>query len=78
MSAFGSLQADLVPVEQRGKVIGFTNFFNYIISSIGVLVGGILYATIAPQLPFLLLIVLVSLEFLLLLFLVQEPKKRES
>jgi len=78
MSAYGSLQADLVPVEQRGKVIGFTNFFNNIVMSMGVLVGGFLYTAISPQLPFLLLTVLFIPEFLMLLLLVQEPQKRES
>jgi len=78
MSAYGSLQADLVPQEQRGKVIGFTNFFNNIITSIGVLAGGILYSAISPQLPFMLLLVLVVPEFLILLFWVQEPQKREA
>jgi MFS family permease len=38
--AYQSLEADLVPREHRGKVIGFTQFFEYILASIGQLLGG--------------------------------------
>lgn len=77
-AAWSSLQADLVPKEQRGKVIGFTNFMNYILMALGMLTGGFLYERIDPQLPFFSLLVFLIPEFLITLFLVHEPKKREE
>jgi MFS family permease len=77
MSAYSSLQADLVPKEKRGKVIGFTNFVNYIFMAIGSVVGSILYS-ILPQLPFFLVSVLLIPEFLIVSLLVNEPKKRQE
>ncbi len=77
-AAFGALQADLTPREQRGKVIGFTNFMNYILMAIGSLVGGFLYEHVSPQAPFLIAIILVAPAFVLTLTLVHEPEKREE
>ncbi|MEM2917262.1 MAG: MFS transporter [Candidatus Bathyarchaeia archaeon] len=78
MSSISSLQADLVPQEQRGKVIGFTNFVNYIVTALGQLAGGILYQNISPQVPFIISLSLVLPEFLMILMLVHEPEKREA
>jgi MFS family permease len=78
MSAVSSLQADLVPKAQRGKVIGFTNFVNYILVALGMLTGGFLYEHINPQLPFSLLLVCLIPQFLVTIFLVHEPEKRED
>jgi len=78
MTSFSSLQADLVPKEQRGKVSGFSNFFNYIFMALGSLVGGALYYFVSPQLPFLLMIPLLAPQFILTLLLVHEPEKRED
>ncbi len=77
-SAFQALFADLVPQEKRGKAIGSMNFFTYIFVAFGALGGGILYDTVSPQSPFLLMIALVPPQLLLLLFFVHEPEKRES
>jgi len=76
-SSYGALMGDLVPKEQRGKVTGFTQFFGYIAMAIGMLTGGILYST-NHQSPFFLLLVLLIPEFLLTLFWVHEPEKREE
>jgi len=70
--------ADLVPKEQRGKVTGFSQFFNYIAMALGVLLGGILYATISHQLPFFLMLVFMIPQFMVTWFLVHEPKQREQ
>jgi MFS family permease len=78
MTSFSSLQADLVPKEQRGKVTGFSNFFNYIFMALGSLVGGALYYFVAPQLPFLFMIPLLVPPFILTLLLVHEPEKRQE
>ena len=77
-SAFGALQADLVPKEQRGKVNGFTNFVNFILMAFGSLIGGILYEHVSPQLPFLLAIAFTVPAFFVTLTLVHEPEKREE
>jgi len=77
-AAASALQTDLVPQENRGKVIGFTNFVNYIFMGFGMLLGNYLYANILPQLPFLLMLVLLVPQFLITLFLISEPKKREK
>jgi MFS family permease len=77
-SAFQALFADLVPQEKRGKAIGSMNFFTYIFMAFGALAGGVLYDTVSPQFPFLLMIVLVIPQFLLILFFVHEPERRED
>jgi len=78
MSAYMSLQADLVPKEQRGKVIGSSNFFNYIFMAFGSLAGGVIYERISPQLPFLIMIALAIPSLCLTLYLVEESGKREE
>jgi MFS family permease len=76
-SSAAALRADLVPKEQRGKVQGFTSFFNYVFMALGNLLGGFLYRNVSQQLPFLLPIILVPMEILIILFLVKEPSQKE-
>ncbi len=77
-SAYSALQADLVPKDQRGKVTGFAQFFNYIVMGIGILIGGWLFYSVSHQFPFFLIIPLLVPQFLLTLLLVHEPTKREE
>jgi MFS family permease len=77
-AAFGALQTDLTPKEQRGKVNGFINFANYIVMAGGSFLGGYLYEHVAPQAPFMLAIACVPVSFLLMLIFVKEPEKREE
>jgi len=77
MSAFSSLQADLVPKEQRGKVIGFTNFVNYLLMALGSVIGSVLYS-IWPPFPFFILLLLLIPEFLIVQLFVNEPEKRQE
>ena len=77
-SSYSALMADLVPKEQRGKVTGFSQFFNYITMAVGILLGGILYATVSHQFPFFLMLIFLIPQFLITLFLVREPKQREQ
>lgn len=49
-SSFASLQTDLVPRENRAKVIGFSQFVSYVLMAFGLLAGGVIYS-ISPQLP---------------------------
>lgn len=78
MSASQSLQADLVPKEQRGKIIGSSNFANYILMALGALFGGLIYESVSHQLPFFLLLALVPPQLLLTLLFVHEPEKRQA
>jgi MFS family permease len=78
MSSYMSLLADLVPRQQRGKVIGSSNFFSYVFMAFGSLIGGFLYQIVSPQLPFYLMIFLILPAIFLILFLVHEPEKREE
>ncbi len=75
--AYQSLEADLVPREHRGKVIGFTQFFTYISAAIAQLLGGFLYEKVSPQLPFLLFWASTIPGAILTILLIHEPKKRE-
>ena len=72
------MQTDLVAQENRGKIIGFTNFVGYIATAVGMLLGNGMYVSLSPQLPFFLLLVLVIPQFLIMLLLVPEPRKREQ
>ena len=76
MSSVMALATDLVPQVNRGKVVGFRNFVGYIVMGFGMLLGSYLYVSFIPQLPFYLTLVLIVPAFLIVLFLVHEPKKR--
>jgi MFS family permease len=78
MSASQSLQADLVPREQRGKIIGSSNFVNNIMMAVGALTGGFVYQDISHQLPFWLLLGLILPQLFLVVFRVEEPEKRQE
>lgn len=74
----GALQADLTPRESRGKVQGFSSFFNNITMAFGVFIGGFLYEHLSPELPFYLAMGFIIPAFFLTLALVHEPKEREE
>ncbi|MCK4953364.1 MFS transporter, partial [Candidatus Bathyarchaeota archaeon] len=78
MSSYMSLLADLVPRDQRGKVIGSSNFFSYIFMAFGALAGGIIYQIVSPQLPFLIMVASMIPVLIILTFLVHEPEKKEE
>ena len=78
MSAGSAMQTDLVAKENRGKIIGFTNFVGYIAMAIGMLLGNWFYVSVSPQLPFFTLLVLLIPQFVITLLLIPEPKKREE
>jgi MFS family permease len=77
-SGSSALQADLTPKESRGKVQGFSSFFNYIMMAAGTATGGFLYEHFSPALPFYLSMILVIPAFFLTLKMVHEPRKREK
>jgi len=53
------------------------NFFAYIFMAIGGIIGGLLYDRVSPQLPFLLMPILIVPSVLLIAFYVREPKPEE-
>jgi len=77
-AAYSSLEADLTPKEQRGKVSGFRNLLTYIVMGIGTLTGGVLYEHLSPQLPFFFAAAFFVPSFILTLFKVDDPEKREE
>jgi MFS family permease len=76
MAGSSALFADLVQQENRGKVIGFTNFAGYIAMGIGMLLGNYLYVNYVPQTPFYVTLCLAIPELLLIIFLIHEPKDK--
>ncbi len=76
-SAYQSLFADLVPQAQRGKVTGSTHFFTYIFMAFGSLAGGLLYDGVSPQVPFLLMLILIIPSILITAFCIKEPRAIE-
>jgi len=76
MSTVMALATDLVSPPNRGKVTGFRNFFGYIVMGFGMLLGNYLYVSFTPQLPFYVTLGVIVTAFLVVLFLVHEPKKR--
>ncbi len=77
-SGSSALQADLTPKESRGKVQGFSSFFNNIVMALGTALGGFLYEHVSPQLPFYLAMGFIVPAFLLTLTMVHESQKREE
>jgi MFS family permease len=71
-----ALFADLVQQENRGKVMGFTNFAGYVTMGFGMLLGNYLYISFIPQMPFHLALSLTIPELLIVLFLIHEPKEK--
>lgn len=76
-TAYPALMADFVARDKRGKIIGSTNFFFNILSSLGQLSGGFMYQYLSPALPFLLSATLFIPCLILTLFKVHEPTSRE-
>jgi MFS family permease len=75
MSGAMALSTDLIPPVNRGKVVGFNNFIGYIIMGLGMLLGGYLYGNFLPQSPFLLSLGFNVVAWLVVLFLIHEPKE---
>ena len=77
MSSFQALMTDLVPQSSRGKVTGSMNFFGNIFMAFGGMLGGLLYDSISPRFPFLLVPALIVPAILIVAFRVHEPKPDE-
>jgi len=76
MSGAMALSTDLIQPVNRGKVVGFNNFFGYIVMGLGMLLGGYLYGNFTRQSPFIISLGVTFIALLMVMFLVHEPKKR--
>jgi len=76
MSGVMALSTDLIQPMYRGKVMGFNNFFGYIVMGFGMLLGGYLYENFIPQSPFFINLGFTVVALIMVLFLVHEPEKR--
>lgn len=71
-----ALITDYVKKEHRGKVNGFNNFMNYIMTGLGMFLGGYLYENYVAQSPFYISIVTSVIAIVSVVFFVQEAKER--
>jgi DHA1 family tetracycline resistance protein-like MFS transporter len=71
-----ALLTDHVKQEYRGKVNGFNNFTGYIMTGVGMFLGGYLYENYINQSPFYISIVASVIAIVAVVFFVQETKKR--
>ena len=72
-SAGSAWTAELVPVENRGKVNGSAGFFSLIAISLGQLLGGWLYDNLGHSTPVILQAVFMIPSFLIILLKTKEP-----
>jgi MFS family permease len=77
-AAYQALEADLVPRELRGKEVGCSQFVTYVLMSIGGLVGGFFYESVSPVLPFIFAFAVTIPCTAITLFLVHEPRQKET
>jgi len=68
---------DLTPKEQRGRVIGSSQFISAIIWALGGFLGGFVYQNIDRRLVFTPPILFLVPQIIIILFLIKEPERRE-
>jgi MFS family permease len=76
-TAYPAMQADLTPKESRGKVLGFTNFLDCFLGSVAVFLGGFLYGFF-PAMPFVLLLIVMTVTAVATFSLVKQPENRKN
>ena len=74
--AYGALQADLIPRDKRGRIMGIIGTLNILATVPSSALGGFLYQT-NPAAPFVLAIILGIATVSVIVFLVKEPRKKE-
>lgn len=77
-AAYQAFEADSVPQELRGKEAGCSYFIYFLLMAFGGLLGGFLYQSVSPMLPFILAFILTIPCAVITLFLIHEPKQREK
>ena len=73
--AWNALIADLVPLEQRGTVLGTISTLTGFIGAPSAAVGGYLWATYYPQLPFQISAIVGIIGAIIFAVGVKEPKR---
>lgn len=76
MPAYSALLADLIPKEKRGRIMGTIVTLNILATVPASALGGFLYG-LAPAYPFILTMILGVTVSLIILFTVNDPKKKE-
>jgi MFS family permease len=76
MPAYNALQADMIPREKRGRIMGTIGTLNVMATIPASALAGVLYS-LDPAYPFAFTIVLGIIVSLIILFAVKEPKTRE-
>ena len=75
--AYAALQADLVPRETRGRILGVIGITRVLVMMISAPIGGLLYE-FEPAYPFLLNIVMSILILIIFIFKIQEPRSPDG
>ena len=76
MPAYNALQADMIPREKRGRIMGTIGTLNVLATIPASAIAGLLYS-LNPAYPFVFSIALGITVSLIILFAVEEPKTRE-
>ena len=77
-SALPAFEADLIPRSKRGNVMAILMLVYGITTAVITIIGGFMYQQVASQFPFLISIAFLSIGFVLLLFRMREPSKRQT
>jgi len=75
--AHEALQADLTPITMRGRITALWGVGSAFSGAMGTLIGGFLFQTVSPALPFYLFTVAELIAAILLISIVKEPLRKE-
>jgi len=75
---FPAFEADVIPKEKRGRVLASLAIAGSLAGAAGQALSGFEYERIDPRFPFIKLTVLMALCFLIVLFFIKEPVKKEQ
>ena len=78
VSTVGTLEADYIPREKRGRVIAALAFVASLAGAIGQALAGFEYNVINQRFPFIVLTAFMALSFFVVLLKIKEPKTREQ
>jgi len=77
-SALPAFEADLIPRSKRGNVMATLMLVYGIATAIITILGGFMYEKAAQQFPFLILLALLLIGFVIMVFRMREPSKKEN
>jgi MFS family permease len=76
--SYEALQADITPAEVRGRVTAFWDISSIVATALGAPLGGLLFQTIGPAVPFYAFTAVEVAAALLILVAVKEPQEAED